>query len=128
MDENITILNKTKSKLPSLPFSLLKDAILGKKYELSIAVVTPKEIQKPNKIYREKDEATDVLSFRLEKKSGELLLCPTIIKKKAPLFEKNYEDYFLFAVIHGMLHLKGMDHGSTMEAEEKRFLRKFTNA
>ena len=36
--ETISINNKTKSKLPSLPFLDMKNYVLGKKYEISVLV------------------------------------------------------------------------------------------
>lgn len=115
-----------KGPLPRVPFLALKDAILGKKYELSISFVSPAISHKWNKQYRGKDKPTNVLSFPLSKKSGELLLCESVMKKEAPDFEMPYRKFMIFLLIHGMLHLKGMDHGSTMERKERKFLKEFS--
>ncbi len=125
MDSTVSIVNMTKGKLPSLPFVELKNKILGEKYELSIAIVTPKESHKLNKQYRGKDNPTNVLSFPYDKKSGELVLDITTSKKDAPNFEIETKKFLIFLVIHGMLHLKGFDHGSTMEKAEQKFLKFF---
>ncbi|MEN9582512.1 MAG: hypothetical protein RL641_466 [Candidatus Parcubacteria bacterium] len=126
LDETLSILNETKGKLPRLPFIDLKNAILGKTYELSIAYINPAKAKKLNIAHRGKDYATDVLSFPLSKKSGEIVLCPPIIKKKAAEFGMTLEKYNKFIVIHGMLHLKGYVHSSRMERAEKLFLRRFS--
>ncbi len=120
-----SISNTTKGKLPSLPFESIKNAIVGKSYELSIAFVTPLQSQKYNRIYRSKDYPTNILSFALDKKSGEIIICPQIAKRDAPDFDMKYENFIGFLLIHGMLHLKGMEHGSTMEAKELLFRKKF---
>lgn len=125
-EETLSIINETKGKLPRLPFIELKNAILGKNYSLSIAYLNPTKAKKLNSEHRQKDYATDVLSFPYSKKTGELILCLKIIQKKALEFEMTEKKYNLFIVIHGMLHLKGYAHGSRMEQAEKLFLRRFS--
>ena len=125
MEEFLSISNQTKGKLPSLPLSPLKDDILGKKYFLSIAYVTPVVSRKLNKTWRGKDKPTNVLSFALSKNSGELILCPSLIKKETEKFKRNFTELLGFLVIHGMLHLKGMSHGAIMEKEESKHDQKY---
>ncbi len=117
---------KTKGKLPRLPFVQMKDAILGKKYELSIACVSPSLSRTLNRTYRKKDKPTNILSFPLATNAGELVLDLSLIKKEAPLFERSYSRFVGFLLIHGMLHLKGYEHSSTMERQEQKFLKKFS--
>lgn len=124
--ETLSIANKTNGKLPRLPFARVKDAILGEKYELSIAIVTPKDSHRLNLQYRQKDKPTNVLSFPFGKTSGELVLDPKTARPDAKLFGMDPDTFLLFLVIHGMLHLKGFDHGSIMEKEERKFLKKFS--
>ncbi len=103
----------------------IKADILGKKYSLSVAFVTPKISHSINKKYRKKDRPTNVLSFSLQTNLGELVLCKSVIKKEAKKMERNETDWLIFLVIHGMLHLKGMDHGSIMEKAEKKYATKY---
>ena len=124
-DSNISILNKTKGKLPRLPFVNLKNQILGEEYDLSLVFVTPKESQKINRETRAKDNPTNVLSFPLEENSGEIFIDPKTSAKDAPNFDMTPTKFMLFLVIHAMLHLKGYEHGSTMEKQEKKFLKIF---
>ncbi len=122
----IQIFNSPKAPKVNLGlFTLIKDYTLGKKYSLNIIFVTPKKMQGLNNQYRKKDYATDILSFPLEKKSGEIYLCWSIIKKKSKEFGRTPANYLDFIFIHGLLHLKGMQHGSKMESEEKRVCQKF---
>lgn len=125
MEDNFSIINKTKSKLPRLPFLDIKNDILGEKYSLSIAFVDEKNSQEINKKYRKKDYPTNVLSFSLRKNEGELILCPGVIKKEAKNFSKTFSQFLQFLVIHGMLHLKGLEHSSTMDRAEKKFSEKY---
>jgi rRNA maturation RNase YbeY len=126
MAQQISITNMTNGKPLRLPFARLKDAILGTQYDLSIAYVKPKESHRLNKLYRGKDNPTNILSFPLDKKSGEIVLDLATARKDAPNFDMSESKFFLFLVIHGMLHLKGYDHGSTMERQEKKFLKIFS--
>lgn len=125
MQGEFSITNKTRGKLPSLPFLAMKDGILGKGYSLSIAFVLPADSHKLNKTYRKKDKPTNVLSFSLDKNNGELVLCPKVIKEEAKLFDRTYENFLGYLAIHGMLHLKGLDHGRKMDQQEKKFEKKY---
>ena len=124
-DNTFEFKNKTKGKLPSLPFVAMKDKICGKDFELSVVCVSPSESRKLNKKWRGKDYPTNILSFPLSDTSGEIVLQLEKIKEDAPLFDMDYPNFLKFLVIHGLLHLKGFEHGSTMEREEKKYLKIF---
>lgn len=125
-DKNFcTIINKTKGKLPRLPFVSIKEKILGPKYDLSVSFLSKTEQRKINRIYRKKDKTTNILSFSLSKNSGEITFDLAQVKKDAPLFEMTYSKFLKYLFIHGCLHLKGFEHSSTMEKEEKKFLAMF---
>jgi probable rRNA maturation factor len=111
--------NTGKGKLPGLPFSRMKEHVLGPEYELSLVFVGPKKMQELNKQYRGKDYATDILSFPLTETSGEIFICLSIAKEKAKDFSRKASDHVGFLFIHGLLHLKGLDHGSRMDQEER---------
>ena len=125
MEEKFSIVNKTKIKLPSLPILCIKDDILGKNYSLSVALVNENESRAINKKYRGKDKSTNILSFLLHEDKGEIILCPTVIKREAKNFDKTFPEFLGFLVIHGMLHLKGYEHSSTMEKLEKKYDTKY---
>ncbi|MFA5840804.1 MAG: rRNA maturation RNase YbeY [Candidatus Paceibacterota bacterium] len=125
MQESFSIINTTKGKLPSLPFVKIKDDILGKNYILSLAFVDEKTSKKINKEYRKKDKPTNILSFLLHKNEGEIIMCPSVIKKEAKNFDRNFSQFMGFLVIHGMLHLKGHEHSSIMEKLEAKYDKKY---
>jgi probable rRNA maturation factor len=106
-------------------FSIIKNDILGKEYSLSIAYVGPKKSRELNKKYRKKDRATNILSFALTKNSGELVLCKAVIKTETEKFDRTFSKLVGFLVIHGMLHLKGHRHSSTMERLEEKYDQKY---
>ena len=121
-----TIVNLTKGKLPRLPFVSIKNAILGEKYELDVAFLTPKKQKEINKIYRNIDKTTNILSFPLTKTSGQITFDLSKVKKDAPLFDMTYPKFLKYLFIHGLLHLKGYDHSAIMERQEKKFLKMFS--
>jgi len=118
--ENFSIINKTKSTLPRVPFASIKNRALGKNYSLSLVFIGEARSKNLNKTYREKNKPTNILSFPLDNKSGEIFITPSVAKKQNRKFGRNYENFIAFLFIHGIMHLKGMEHGSKMErAEEK---------
>ena len=127
MSETFTLTNTTKAKLP-LAFDILeemKDTVLGKDYDLSVNIVSLEEIHALNMKHRGIDKPTDILSFPLDDKNGEIYINIECTHEEAPKFERTYENFFAFLFIHGLVHLKGMDHGSTMESMEAKFRKKF---
>jgi ssRNA-specific RNase YbeY (16S rRNA maturation enzyme) len=96
-------------------FDQIKNEVLGEEYDLSLAFLTPKKMREVTLRTKHKDHISNVLAFPLSKTSGEILICKTAAKPFTP--------EFLF--IHGVLHLKGLKHGGTMEREEDRLLRRF---
>jgi len=121
-----TITNKTKGHLPRCPFVSIKNKILGEKYEFGLSLLTPNEQKKINMKYRGIDGTTNILSFPLSKTSGEITIDPLKLKKDAPLFDMSYTKFFKYLFIHGCLHLKGFEHSSTMERQEKKYLKMFS--
>ncbi|MCX6752773.1 MAG: rRNA maturation RNase YbeY [Candidatus Nomurabacteria bacterium] len=125
MEENFSILNLTKGKLPRLPFAVMKDTVLGPKYCLSIVFISEKRSRELNKTYRQKNKPANILSFPYDKKNGEIFICMATAKKQASDFDRTLTQFIGFLVIHGMLHLKGMQHSSTMEKREVEISKKF---
>lgn len=108
-----------------MEFEKIKKDILGKKYSLSIAYVSEKKSREINKKYRKIDKPTNVLSFALYKNVGEIILCKSVIRKELKKSGKTFNQLLGFLVIHGMLHLKGMEHGSIMEKAENTYDQKY---
>jgi probable rRNA maturation factor len=125
MSSSISINNATRAKQPRVDFLRIKRSSLGKDYKLSVIFVTAPIIRKLNRVYRGKDATTDILSFPLFKNEGEIYICPIEARKEAKKFERPYDNFIAFLFIHGCMHLKGYDHGGTMERLEKKLRRKF---
>ena len=91
----------------------------------SIRVTTLDEIQQLNKQYRDKDKATNVLSFPMLSPEevdicllGDIVLCAPVIKQEAKQQSKPETSHWAHMVVHGMLHLQGYDHIKNDEAEK----------
>ena len=100
-----------------------------KKIVISVALVSESEIQRINKQYRKKNEATDILSFcefekikqlknvnEAELFLGELVLCYNYIKENAMSYvsEVGLQKELAKIIAHGVLHLLGFAHGKKM--------------
>lgn len=127
MSSNFSIIYKTRNRprIDEVLFLKIKDAILGKRYELSVVFVGEDKIKSLNKIYRSKDRATDILSFPITKDAGEVFICDKKSKQKSKLYKRSHQNFLYFLFIHGLVHLKGFDHGDIMEKVEEKFRKKF---
>lgn len=125
MRERVSITKTTRGRLPSLPFAYIKEAVLGKRYILSIVFIGDKKSRQLNRKYRKEDTAANVLSFPLSKTEGEIFVNPQKARRDAREFGMSEQRFILHLLIHAMLHLKGMRHGSRMKEIEQKLERKF---
>lgn len=118
-------LHTSVKKIPTLPYETIKNDILGKRFVLSVYMVGSSRAQTINRLSRNKEYAPNVLSFPYDKNCGEIVLCPDVARREAKPYGMTYEGYFGFLYIHGLLHLKGHDHGSQMEKLERQYVTKY---
>ncbi|MFA5831385.1 MAG: rRNA maturation RNase YbeY [Candidatus Paceibacterota bacterium] len=126
-EEGFQIRINTKSNPPigGLPFGAIKDNVLGKKYDLSLVFIGSALSRRLNRELRGKDKPANVLSFPLSKASGEIFIDVGHASKQAHLFDETPKQFIAHLFVHGLHHLKGMDHGDPMEKEEERIRKKF---
>lgn len=102
------------------------DALDYSDFDLGIWLTSNAMIRKYNKEYRDKDKATDVLSFayhdRLkagnrikvknddDKNLGDLILAPEYIQNDLLKWETTFEKHMQRLLVHGICHLLGYDH------------------
>ncbi|MFM2414872.1 MAG: hypothetical protein RI911_565 [Candidatus Parcubacteria bacterium] len=110
-----------------IPFQDICHAILGKKFELSIIVCGDTLARHINKSGRKKSYTPNVLSFPIDAKTGELILNVRQAEREAHRYTHTKKEHVVYLVIHGLLHLKGMDHGATMDRAELRFMKQFAH-
>jgi probable rRNA maturation factor len=81
--------------------------------EVSVVLVDPETIRDLNFEFRDRDEPTDVLSFEVDgpygEMTGEVVICPECVDPGMSVDE---------LVVHGALHLGGMEHGEDFAASE----------
>ena len=118
-------LSSTVKTYPRLPYEKIKDDILGPEYELSLVFVGSVRAQKLNAEHRGKTYVPNVLSFPIGKNIGEIFITPEVAKKEAASFSMTKTGYIGYLFIHGLLHLKGLDHGTRMDTAEKRYVLKY---
>ncbi|NPA87585.1 rRNA maturation RNase YbeY [Caminibacter pacificus] len=100
--------------------------------DIELILTTDEEIKELNKAYRNKDKATDVLSFPLEDMPGmplgSIVISIDTAKKGAQEFGHSVNDEIKLLFIHGLLHLLGYDHetdNGEMREKEKELIEKF---
>ncbi|MDQ4070306.1 MAG: rRNA maturation RNase YbeY [Actinomycetota bacterium] len=113
--------------------------------ELSMLFVDEDAMAELNKRFLGKDGPTDVLAFPIDDDDvveggrspdslgpgngadpdatdppnllGDVVVCPAVAARNAPDHAGSYEDEMALLVVHGILHILGMDHVDTEEAE-----------
>ncbi|MEM1175840.1 MAG: rRNA maturation RNase YbeY [Pseudomonadota bacterium] len=103
----------------------------------TVRIVDDEEIQALNRDYRDKDKATNVLSFpaetieglpeELHTELGDIVICAPVVAREADEQGKAPADHWAHMLVHGTLHLLGYDHieehdAEAMEALERRIL------
>jgi probable rRNA maturation factor len=95
--------------------------------ELTIRFVDAEEGRTLNRDYREKDYATNVLTFAYnegeelsddEPTRADIILCTDVLEKEAAEQKKSVEEHTAHLIVHGVLHAQGYDHMDDEEAVE----------
>ena len=101
--------------------------------EISLLLTGDAHMRELNKIYRDQDRPTNVLSFVSEEVEapkadnapillGDIVLAYGIIGEEAKRHGKTFADHICHMAVHGVLHLAGYDHETGAEAEKMRVL------
>ncbi|KWS03952.1 rRNA maturation RNase YbeY [Lysobacter capsici] len=96
--------------------------------DLAIRIVGTKEGRSLNRHYRDRDYATNVLSFPADLPEGlpkgvklpllgDLVICAPVVVREAREQKKPLNDHYAHLTVHGTLHLLGWDHEDEREAE-----------
>ena len=89
--------------------------------ELTVRIVDAEEGQALNRSYRQKDYATNVLTFDYTPAAlvtADLVLCAPVVAREARENRKTLKDHYAHLLVHGVLHAQGWDH-ETGEADAK---------
>jgi len=89
---------------------------------LTLRFVNAAECKKLNAAYREKDYATNVLTFPYERSknslAADIIFCLPVIQKEAKAQEKTLKAHLAHLVVHGCLHAQGFDHEAEKDAKK----------
>ena len=105
-------------------------AALAREAEVTVRYVAEAEGRKLNREFRGKDYATNVLTFIYAAKplAGDVVICAPVVVREAREQGKDVRAHHAHLLVHGLLHLQGMDHEAAreaqkMEARERAILR-----
>ena len=95
-----------------------KYKFLNKKINITLLLSNNKNIKKLNNKFRNKDRATDILSFPPSKKIkllkenyiGDIIISYNFMNKPKKQSIKSFQEKVIKTFIHGFLHLLGFDH------------------
>ncbi len=124
-DTEIKISEKfLKESVKKISSSLEKKKIVDKalcEKELTLVFLDKLAAKKLNWQYRQKDYATDILSFESGDPGsvGELVFCPEVLETQAKEHKQTFDQELGLMLVHGMLHLLGFDHEEGGEDEKK---------
>jgi len=106
----------------------------------TIRIVDEDEARRFNREYRNKDYATNVLSFRADlpeglpaeirqQELGDILICAPVVTRESVEQRRPEHEHWAHMTIHGVLHLLGYDHeqpdeAAVMESLETKILTK----
>lgn len=122
---------------------LLLDSLGKDGWILSVVFCNDEFIQNLNKEYRQKDEPTDVLSFSMGDTvvedgvqwyiAGDIVISLPALARNAREFLESENGELKRLLLHGLLHLSGMDHDNNEEsqpmlAEQEKILKAFKGA
>jgi probable rRNA maturation factor len=90
--------------------------------DVTVVLCDDKEIQRLNRRYRDKDKATDVLSFDVGdgltagEPFGDVVISVEMARRQARAYGASLVEEMQRLIVHGTLHLCGYDHHERREA------------
>ncbi|MCL2067217.1 MAG: rRNA maturation RNase YbeY [Treponema sp.] len=103
------------------------DSINKNNWDLSVLLCSDRAIKELNTQYRNKAETTDVLSFRQDTEfsdegglrylPGDIVISLDTLRENSKIYKISEDEELRRLLIHGILHLDGMDHVSNNDTE-----------
>ena len=90
--------------------------------EITVRIVDAEEGQALNRDYRQKDYATNVLTFDYTQApmvTADLVLCAPVVAREAKENKKTLQAHYAHLLVHGTLHAQGWDHETSNEDAEE---------
>lgn len=121
---SVDIRRFTRKAPPKHPYEAVASHILPG-WNISLVFAGRTRAKSLNMRLRKKTYTPNVLSYAVGKRSGEIVICPDVANVQAKNYDLSVSHFILFLFIHGLLHLKGHAHGSTMDIQERALLARF---
>ncbi|MFW9615496.1 rRNA maturation RNase YbeY [Aquabacterium sp.] len=121
-----------RDQLPRHKVARWLKAALESDAELAVRIVDAEEGQALNRDYRQKDYATNVLTFDYAHEPvvmADLILCAPVVEREAQEQNKDLVAHYAHMLVHGALHAQGWDHieedeAQAMEQREREIMAK----
>jgi probable rRNA maturation factor len=100
-------------------------AALSAPAEITVRIVDAEEGQALNRDFRQRDYATNVLTFDYTQEPvvmADLVLCAPVVEKEAAEQGVTLEAHYAHLLVHGTLHAQGYDHENDEDAREMEAL------
>lgn len=140
MNNSVTVFNRQRAVrinrpwLRDLTTRLLAEELACPSFEISVFLVGEKRMTELNERHVHHSGPTDVITFDYRDETrpgwlgGDIFVCTPVALEQAAQFGVPWQEEILRYIIHGILHLCGMqDHTATgfrrMKQEEKRLLK-----
>ena len=86
--------------------------------EITVRIVNAEEGRALNASYRNKDHATNVLTFDYQQSPvvlADLVLCAPVVASEAKAQGKSLKAHYAHMLVHGALHAQGWDHETSLK-------------
>ena len=104
-------------------------AALSHDASVTLRYVAETEGRRINRAFRRKDCATNVLTFIYSSRplEGDIVICAPVVAREARRQAKAVAAHHAHLLVHGLLHLQGLDHerraqAERMESRERKIL------
>ena len=93
-------------------------AALPGEADVTLRFVTQAEGQRLNREFRGRDYATNVLTFVYgnDPLAGDVVICTAVVAREAREQGKDTAAHYAHLLVHGLLHLQGLDHERAADA------------
>jgi probable rRNA maturation factor len=111
--DDVPYLARHKAALPKAQVRKWLQHALQRSGEITVRIVGKTEGQALNNSYRQKDYATNVLTFDYAHEPvvmADLVLCAPVVAAEAKEQGKSLQDHYTHLLVHGALHAQGYDH------------------
>jgi len=108
-----------RSELPRHRVARWIRAALQVPAEITVRIVGEEEGRALNRDFRDKDYATNVLTFDYVHEpviSADLVLCAPVVEREASEQQVSLQAHYAHLLVHGTLHAQGFDHERVRDA------------